>query len=193
MENLFNGIAPISGELVVKSLSESASLSLGGVFTLQKGSYTEEFYYNAMVCESGRLKGFIVIDDLDYEHNCNTSLGSLKIDNISKFRQSLQESGLSSLASTLCFSGEEIRNACNQIIAQSKLVKKAFKGLVLLDALSSEEQNLVRLANVIENYKDCGDYQKKEFLDIRDEEGNQLVPTLEQLVELYQDKKQSLA
>ena len=193
MENLFNGIAPISGELVVKSLSENANLSLGGVFTLQKGSYTEEFYYNAMVCESSRLKGFIIIDDLDYEHNCNTSLGSLKIDNIQKFRQSLQDCGLTSLANTLCFSGEEIRNACSQIIAQSKLVKKAFKGLILLDALPSEEQDLVRLAYIVENYNDCSDYQRKEFLDIRDEENNQLVPTLEQLVELYQSKKQSLA
>lgn len=193
MENLFNGIAPISGELVVKSLSENASLSLGGVFTLQKGSYTEEFYYNAMVCESHRLKGFIVIDDIDYEHNGNTSLGNLKIDNIHKFRESLQESGLTSLANTLCFSGEEIRNACSQIIAQSKLVKKAFKGLVLLDALSSEEQNLVRIAHVVENYKDASDHEKKELLDIRDEEGNRIVPTLDQLVRLYQDKKQNLA
>lgn len=193
MENLFNGIAPISGELVVKSLSENASLSLGGVFTLQKGSYTEEFYYNAMVCESSRLKGFIVIDDLDYEHNCNTSLGSLKIDNISKFRESLRESGLSSLASTLCFSGEEIRNACTQSIAQSKLVKKAFKGLVLLDALSSEEQKLVEIAHIVENYNDASDYEKKQLLDVRDEEGNQIVPTQVELVELYQHKKQNLA
>lgn len=193
MENLFNGIAPISGELVVKSLSENASLSLGGVFTLQKGSYTEEFYYNAMVCESHRLKGFIVIDDLDYEHNGNTSLGNLKIDNVHKFRQSLQESGLTSLSDTLCFSGEEIRNACSQIIAQSKLVKKSFKGLILLDALSSEEQNLARIAHVVENYKDASDREKIELLDVRDEEGNKLVPTLDQLVRLYQDKKQSLA
>lgn len=193
MENLFNGIAPISGELVVKSLSENASLSLGGVFTLQKGSYTEEFYYNAMVCQSNRFKGFVVVDDIDFDSNGTTSLGSLKIDNIYKFRESLQNSGLTSLSDSLHFSREEIENACNQIIAQSKLVKKAFKGLVLFDALSLEEQNLVRLSYIIEKYKDASDYQKKELLDIRDEEGNQLVPTLEQLIELYQYKKQNLA
>lgn len=193
MENLFNGIAPISGELVVKSLSENASLSIVGVFTLQKGSYTEEFYYNAIVRESNRFKGFVVIDDIDFASNGTTSLGSLKIDNIYKFRESLQNSGLTSLSDSLHFSREEIENACNQIIAQSKLVKKAFKGLVLFDALSLEEQNLVRLSYIIEKYNDASDYQKKELLDIRDEEGNQLVPTLEQLIELYQDKKQSLA
>jgi hypothetical protein len=193
MENLFNGIAPISGEVVVTSVKESAALNLCGAITLTKGNFSEEFYYNATLCESSKYKGFVIIDDIDFDNNNNTSLGVLKIDNIHKFRQSLQESGLTSLAKTLEFSREEIDNACNQVIAKSKLMKKTFKGLVLFDALSKEEQSLVELGYVIANYKTLKDYDKKQVLLVYDEEGNQLVPTEEQLIELYQSKKQSLA
>jgi hypothetical protein len=191
MENLFNGIAPISGEVVVTSVKESVSLNLCGTITLTKGNFTQDLYYNATLCESSKYKGFVIIDDIDFDYSGETSLGALKIDDIHKFRQSLQESGLSSLANTLEFSREEIDNACNQVIAQSKSMKKTFKGLALFDALSKEEQSLVELAYVIANYKILKDYDKKRVLVIYDEEGNQLVPTEEQLVELLQE--QSLA
>jgi hypothetical protein len=193
MENLFNGIAPISGDVKVTSVSESASLRLCGTITLTKGNFTQDFYYNATLCESSKYKGFVIVDDIDFDHSGETSLGALKIDNIYKFRQSLQESGLTSLANTLEFSREEIDNACNQVIAQSKLMKKTFKGLALFDALSKEEQSLVELSYVIANYKNLKDYDKKQVLVIYDEEGYELVPTEEQLIELYQSKKQSLA
>lgn len=187
MENLFNGIAPISGEVVVKSLKENASLNLCGNITLTKGNFSEEFYYNARLCESSKYKGFITIDDIDFENNNNTSLGALKIDNIHKFRQSLQESGLTSLAKTLEFSREEIDNACTQVIAQSKWIKKTFKGLTLLDALSKEERKLLELEYVIEKYEKVSDYEKKQALVLVDENGVATgeIPTKEQLVVAY--------
>jgi hypothetical protein len=72
-------------------------------------------------------------------------------------------------------------------------MKKTFKGLALFDALSKEEQSLVELSYVIANYKTLKDYDKKQVLLVYDEEGYELVPTEEQLIELYQSKKQSLA
>ena len=184
--NLFNGLQVVSGEVKTNLLNESTdiSVSLRGEVEVSKGNFEQSFTYWANNCEMTRF-GLVDCDDYDYEEN-STKLGGLPIDSLHQLKQTLQTSGLTTLANSLGFDDAEIRKSIFSAVENSKGFKKQFgKNAKFWRALTDAEQRIVRLNYTIDNYATCHEHDKKQFgiksYDDDNEEIKHYVPTLEEL------------
>ena len=190
--NLFNGLQVVSGEVKTNLLNESTdiSVSLRGEVEVSKGNFEQSFTYWANNCEMTRF-GLVDCDDYDYEEN-STKLGGLPIDSLHQLKQTLQTSGLTTLANSLGFDDAEIRKAVFSAVENSKGFKKQFgKNAKFWRALSNAEQLFVRINYTIDNYDTCHDHDKRSFgivrLDDNDEPIKNYVPYREELI-TYRDE-----
>jgi hypothetical protein len=188
---LFNGLQVVSGEVKTNLLNESTdiSISLRGEVQLTKGNFEQTFTYWVNNCEMRRY-GFVDSDDYDYEQN-ETKLGGLPIDSLHQLKQTLQTSGLTTLANSLGFNDDEITKSLFSAVENSKGFKKEFgKNAKFWRALSNAEQTLVRLNYTIDNYATCHEDDKRQFgIKSYDDEGEEIknyVATLEELKMLKQ-------
>lgn len=183
MNNLFNGLQVVGGETKVTSVSETASVEVSGKFIIERGNFKQEFSYWARTYD--KFDNYAKIDDYEFEQHKST-LGELPIDNLGKLIQTLNDSGLSTLAKGLGFSDDEVVAAMKEHIQEHKIFKAVYgKKVRLWDLLLSEEKELANLKFVVSNYDKCSDYQKRECgVNVFDEEGNVVpngVPTKEVL------------
>lgn len=188
---LFNGLQVVSGEVKTNLLNESTdiSISLRGEVELTKGNFEQTFTYWVNNCEMTRY-GFVDCDDYDYEQN-DTKLGGLPIDSLHQLKQTLQTSGLTTLANSLGFDDAEVKNSMFLAVENSKGFKKQFgKNAKFWRALSNAEQTLVRLNYTIDNYATCHEHDKRQFgIKSYDDEGEEIkhyIATLEELKMLKQ-------
>jgi hypothetical protein len=191
MSDLFNGLKAVSGEVKTKTLNESCDISISfrGEFEMSRGGFVQTFsYWTNSVDEN--IYGYVAVDDdWEYNENCNAKLNDLPIDNVYKLKETLKTSGLDTLAKSIEFSEEEKKRAMFLTIQESKDFKKHFgKKALSWDALTKDEQEMVKLNYVIDNYDNMDDYRKRGFgITANDENGNNIekyVPTLVELIEL---------
>lgn len=187
MKDLLNGLLVVGGVNKVTSVTETASVEVSGRFTIERGNFKQEFSYWARTYE--KFGNLAKIDDYEYETQ-STMLGDLPIDSLEKLVQSLNDSGLSTLAKGLGFSQEDIITAMHIHVQNHRVFKLVYgKKVELWDLLTKEEQQAEMLAHAINNYDTCGDYHKKQCgVTILDEEGNVVssaIPTKEQLQEKF--------
>ena len=185
--NLFNGLQVVSGEVKGQSLNDAVdiSISLRGEVAVTKGNFEQSFSYWCNNCEETRF-GFVDCDDWDYEEQ-STKLGGLPIDSLHQLKQTLETSGLRTLANSLGFDDADIRKSIFLAVESSKGFKKQFgKTAKFWRALTDAEQKLVRLGYVIDNFDTCGEHDKRNFgiKSYNEEDGEEIkhyVPTLEEL------------
>jgi hypothetical protein len=189
--NLFSGLQVVSGEVKTNLLNESTdiSVSLRGEVEVSKGNFEQSFTYWANNCEMTRF-GLVDCDDYDYEEN-TTKLGGLPIDSLHQLKQTLQTSGLTTLANSLGFEETEKRQAIFSAIENSKGFKKQFgKNAKFWRALTDAEKTLVKLNYTIDNYATCHEHDKRQFgIKSYDDEGEEIkhyIATLEELKALKQ-------
>lgn len=187
MENLLKGLLVVGGEIKVTSVKETASVEVSGRFTIERGNFKQEFSYWARTYE--KFGVLAKVDEYEYETQ-STMLGDLPIDNLGKLIQTLNDSGLSTLAKGLGFSQEDIATAMYTHIQNHKYFKAVYgKKVVLLDLLSAKEQEEETLAHVLNNYDTCEDWLKRQCGVVGvDEEGNVIpnyIPTKDELQEKF--------
>jgi len=189
--NLFNGLQVVSGEVKGELLNDAVdiSVSLRGEVAVTKGNFEQSFTYWCNNCEQTRF-GFVDCDDWDFEENA-TKLGGLPIDSLYQLKQTLQTSGLTTLANSLGFEETEKRQAIFSAVESSKGFKKQFgKNAKFWRALTDAEQKLVRLNYTIDNYDTCHEHDKRQFgIKSYDDEGEEIrnyIATLEELKALKQ-------
>ena len=184
--NLFNGLQVVSGEVKAELVNDSVDIevSFRGEVALTKGNFeqTQNYYFNR--CEMTRF-GYVDCDDWDIEEGYS-KLGGLPIDSLHQLKQTLINSGLSTLANSLGFDDAEKRKAVFLAIENSKGFKKQYgKNAKIWRALTDAEQKLVRLDYVIENYATCQEYDKRQFgIKSYNDEGEEIkhyIATLEEL------------
>jgi hypothetical protein len=119
-------------------------------------------------------------------------LGDLPIDNLGKLIQTLNDSGLSTLAKGLGFESDDIENAMRIHVQNHKFFKAVYgEKAGLWELLSVEEKQYETLAYILfsNNYDTCGDWLIKQCgVVVLDEEGNLIpnaTPTREQLREKF--------
>ena len=189
MKDLFNGLQVVSGQTKIVSISETASVEVSGKFSMERGNFKQEFSYWARTYE--KLNNFAKIDDYETEqHKC--TLGELPIDSLDKLVKTLNDSGLTTLGSSLGFTSEEVTAAMHQHIQEHKIFKMVYgKKAELWDALTKEEQQAEMLVYAINNYDTCGDYHKRQCgVVVLDEEGDVVenaIPTREQLMKKFDE------
>jgi hypothetical protein len=187
MNELLKGLLVVGGVNKVTSVSETASVELSGRFIIERGNFKQEFSYWARTYE--QFGNLAKIDDYEYETQ-STMLGDLPIDNLNKLIQTLNDSGLSTLANGLGFSQEDIATAMRIHVQNHKSFKLVYgKKTLLWDLLSVEQRQEETLAHVLNNYDTCGEWLKRQCGVVGvDEEGNVIpnyIPTKDELREKF--------
>lgn len=187
MNELLKDLLVVGNETKMTSVTETASVEVGGKFIIEKGNFKQEFSYWARTYD--KLVGFAKIDDYETEEG-DANLGELPIDSLSKFTQSLHDSGLDTIANAIGFSDDEVRKAMYEHIQQHKIFKAVYgKKVILWDRLTQEEQQRETIAYVLANYDTCGEYLKRQCgVNVFDEEGNVVpngIPSKEILTFVY--------
>ena len=166
MENILGGLKVLEGKTETKSIIEGVSGELNGKFTMKRGNFSIDLDYYARLYEKTigtETQIVISIDDWDIQDRRNAMLGDLPIDDVGSLQTQLRNSGLSTLANKIGFNSDEEKQELFEVIKNHKYFKLIFgKKAILWDLLSKDEQKLMELKYVCENYETCGDYYKKE-------------------------------
>lgn len=186
MENLFNGLKVIKGEIKSELIDQKFNLQISGTIKISKGNLNVEHNYWGDIYKLSYGDNVIGIEGIDYDTQ-NVSLGDLPIDDLHTLKTKLNESGLRTLSNSLSISHEEIVNAIVSVLPQNKVIKLVYgKNVIIYDTLSNDEKTKLRLDYVINNFDTCGDYNKKSFGVFGDDENgdtdDRIAPTLEQLI-----------
>jgi hypothetical protein len=171
----------------VKGTNEQTYLSFefGGTIKMERGAFSMVIHFYAKVYET-KHKGVIGLDDWDVNDTSDYMLNGLPIDNLTAFRQKLTDWGVGSIGSKLQFTTAEEKIAIANVMMQSDALKKVYgKKLKVWETLSTDEQMLLDLQYIVENFGVINDNLKLQvarFFNI--EVVNNVCPTLE----LYQAK-----
>jgi hypothetical protein len=161
MENLLNGLKIVQGEIKTNVVSETFSLELSGTFTMQRGNFKVDLSYYGRMYKT-RHENFIGIDDWEIQDQSNIMIGDLPIDSITQLRTKLIESGLSTLANSIGFTVKEEENTLFEVIQNHSYFKKMYgKNAKLWKLLSEDEQMLLDLKYVCNNFETCGNHLKE--------------------------------
>lgn len=184
MENIFSGLEVLNGEVSSKILGDSFHLNLSGEIEVTKGNLSCTYNFWCNTFEYKYAENLIGFDDVDWDF-CGAKLGNLPIDSLNTLKSKLAESGLTTLANSLEIDNHEIIKQISLHLASNKTLIKVYgKKFRIFENLSEEEQTILKLDYVISNYDSRGVYEKTQFnITEDDEEGNKIVPTLEQLNE----------
>ena len=203
MKNLFEQFANGGGEVTSEGLNADFRLNLAGSTTITKGglSYTLCFY--AYLGNMG-IKNAVSIEDFDVSDSYDYSFSGVPVDNMNNLRDTLNSSGLSAIAKSLEVEWIDEKRAVAKEIEKEKLFKKIYgKDAFIWDALTEDEQKLLKLQHFIDNYDTIAvsSWIVRDFVteeDKLDEEGRVITqgedkrpikvkvkPTLESLKELY--------
>jgi hypothetical protein len=183
MENLLKNLLEVGAETKMTSLSDNVSIEISGQFKLEKGAFSQVFCFWAKMYK--KYDKFSAIDDYDFEDE-SAKLNDLPIDNLDKFKKSLEDSGLNTIAKTLNFSREDIEEAMHQHIKDSKYYQLFFGATTgIFNELSSEQKQIENLKYCIENYNTCSNWDKVTCgIEGIDENGDKIrnyVPTIDEL------------
>jgi len=184
MEQIFSGLKAVSGKTKVEVTEENVCPELYGKFTLTKGTFKQIFSYWAKVYKHATLEKVAFTDE--YEHDLQaTFINDCPIDSISNLTEMLRNSGMSTVANTLCFNDDEIRDAMFNIVQKHKMFKEIFgKDAKLRQLIPKDDYLKMLLADVIQNYDTRTQGEKSNYLFGFDSVIGEptLEPTLEQLI-----------
>jgi hypothetical protein len=182
MENFLSNFANTSTEVKSNNANLSVSPEFSGAIDITKGALTIKIHFYARVYKM-RYENCISLDDWDINDTSDISFGGMPIDNLNALRTTLNNSGLTTISNGLDITNDDHkREICIQL-EQYKMFKDIFgKKARMFYLLSKEEKTNAVLNFVINNYDNMSintsDIQ--DFLII-DEEGNKVMPTIEQL------------
>lgn len=171
----------------VKGTNEQTYLSFefGGTIKMERGAFSMVIHFYAKIYET-KHKGVIGIDDWDVNDTSDYMLNGLPIDNFDNLKTKLTEWGFGGIGDKLKFTTSEEKMAIANVMSQSDALKKVYgKKFKVWETLSTDEQMLLDLQYIVENFGIMNDNLKLQvarFFNI--EVVNNVCPTLE----LYQAK-----
>jgi hypothetical protein len=182
MENFLLNFANTNTEVKSSNANLSVSSEFYGTIDVTKGALTMKINFFARLYKM-RYDNCVSLDDWDINDTTDISFGGMPIDNLSVLRTTLTNSGLTTIANGLDISNDEHkREICIQL-EQCKTFRDIFgKKARMFNLLSKEEKTNLALKFAIANYDKMtiSSSDIHDFLII-DEEGNKVMPTLEQL------------
>lgn len=182
MTNIFEGLKNIVGETKLDILNADIAPEFNGVFTLTKGGFIQTFNYYSRLYKT-RFENLIEIDDYDINDG-TTTIHGIKIDSLEKLKNTLKNSGLSTLADTLGFDSDERKTMLLHCLVKHPMFKKIYGNAKLKSFLTKEELEIFGLEWCIKNHQDISIDDISYFgiaIDADD------IPSLEQLTERLSD------
>lgn len=182
MENFLSNFANTNTEVKSSNANLSVSPEFWGTIDITKGALTMKINFYARAYKM-KYDNCISLDDWDINETTDISFGGMPIDSLSALKTMLINSGLTTVAKGLDITNDDHkREICIQL-EQYKMFKDIFgKKARLYHLLSEEEKTNAKLKFAIDNYNrmTIGSLDIQDFLII-DEEGNKVLPTIEQL------------
>lgn len=155
-ENIFNVLQGLEGEIKGTNASAYVNVEYSGSIKIERGNFSMHIHFYAKLYDS-RHKGIVMIDDWDVHDSDNYNLNGLPIDSISSFKAKLTDWGFSGVAKKLEFTTEEEKRAIAMAMLESEELKKIYgKNFKVWNLLSVDEQMLLDLNFVVENFNTCG-------------------------------------
>ena len=188
MENFLSKFANANTQVQSSNANLSVSPEFYGTIDISKGALKMKISFYARLYKT-RYENFVSLDDWDVQETSNIEFDGIPVDDLESLKESMRNSGLSTLAKGLEIDDDQIKKEIVIQIGQSELFKTIYgKTAVMQDNLSDEEKNKIYLKYAIDNYySDNAKSAKREinmFL-VEDQEGNKITPSQEQLVEMY--------
>lgn len=182
MENFLSNFANTNTEVKSSNANLSVYPEFSGEIDITKGALTMTIHFYARVYKM-KYDNCIWLDDWDINETSDISFGGMPIDNLSLLRTTMISSGLTTVANGLEISNDDHkREICIQL-EQYKMFKDIFgKKARMFYTLSDEEKKKVMLKFAIDNYNKMtlASEEVKNYITI-DDEGNKVMPTMEQL------------
>jgi hypothetical protein len=150
MNELFKNFKIGNQDITSKNFTGHASVNFGGEITIMKGGLEQEVSYIANTCAMN-IKGYVTLEDWDIQEHLSNVFNGLPIDNLHKFKTTLKESGLTTLADSLNIPANEIAKQIGLQLMKNPLFKKVYgKNAVVYETLSKDEQQIAQLTHYLE-------------------------------------------
>lgn len=206
MKNLFEQFANGGDEVTSKGLIIDLRANLCGHTKITKGELSYTIGFNTYLCEM-TIKNAITIEDFDIMESIDHNFSGVPVDSIHKLKDTLNNSGLSSIAKSLQVEWKDEKLAVAKEISKDKLFKRIYgKGAFIWEALTDDERSICKLEHTIENYETIGlnHWYIRDFVTekpMQDNEGYDVVnendepimvkvkPTLDELKQLLNEFK----
>jgi hypothetical protein len=161
-QNVFESLKGLEGEVKATSRSTYTQIEFGGSVKIERGNFSMVICFYARLSES-KHKGIVSIDDWDVNDTEDFIFNGLPLDSVTNLKNQITQWGFESMAKKLDFTNEEQKTAICMAMLESDDLKKMYgKKFKVWDLLSVDEQRLLDLQFVVENYKGCGEHIKNQ-------------------------------
>ena len=188
MENFLSNFANANTEVKSSNAKLSISTEFWGSIELNKGLLSMSIDFYSRLYKT-RYEDCISLDDWGVNEVDKINFNGIVIDDIEKLKDTMRNSGLSTMAYGLNIDDNDIKVHIAYQIQSSKLFKAIYgKSAIMLECLTEEEQKIKRLEYVIKNYdnKTIIKHDMSLFL-IEDEEGGKVEPSYGELIDMYKE------
>jgi hypothetical protein len=190
MENFLSNFANANTEVKSSNAKLSVSTEFWGSIELNKGLLSMSIDFYSRLYKT-RYEDCISLDDWGVNEIDKINFNGIVIDDIEKLKDTMRNSGLSTMAYGLNIDDKDIKLQIAYQIQSSKLFKAIYgKSAIMLDCLTDEEQKIKKLEYIIKNYdnKTIIKHDMSLFL-IEDEKGGKVDPSYDELIKMYNELK----
>lgn len=149
MNELFKNFKMGNQDVTSKDFTGHVRVNFCGDITIMKGGLEQEMAYTAYTYPMN-IKGYVSFDDWDIQEQLSNSFNGLPIDDLYKFKKTLKESGLTTLADSLNVTDAETSKQIGLQLMNNPLFKKVYgKNAIMYETLSKDEQQILQLTNIL--------------------------------------------
>ena len=191
MENFLSQFTNTNTEVQSNNPKINVSPEFYGTIDVSKGSLSMTIHFYCKMYKT-KYPELVSLDDWDINETDNIKFNGVPIDDIDKLKESMVNSGLSTLASSLNVDNEDIEKQISIQIQSMTEFKTIFgKKATMMNLLTDNEQNKVKLKFAIDNYDDkrLANYELGMFAVVN-EEGDRVPASYGELVEMYNNLNQ---
>jgi hypothetical protein len=191
MENFLSQFANTDTKVQSSNAKLNVSPEFYGTIDVSKGSLSMTIHFYARMYKT-KYETLVSLDDWDINETTDIKFNGVPIDSLAMLKQSMINSGLSTLASSLNIDNDDIAKQISIQIQGTNEFKTIFgDNAAMSNTLSEEEQNKIKLKFAIDNYdnKPLANYELGLFASTN-EEGEKVPATYGELVEMYNNLNQ---
>ena len=161
-QNVFESLKGLEGEVKATSESTYTQIEFSGSVKIERGNFSMVLCFYARVSEM-KHKGIISIDDWDVNDSHSFIFNGLPLDSVTNLKNQITQWGFESMAKKLDFNNQEQKTAICMAMLESEDLKKMYgENFKVWELLSVDEQKLLDLQFVVENFKGCGEHIKEQ-------------------------------
>jgi hypothetical protein len=157
---ILQSLKGLEGEVKATSRSTHTQIEFSGSVKIERGNFSMVICFYARVSEI-KHKGIISIDDWDVNDTEDLIFDGLEVDSLSNLKNKIKDLGFEKMGNKLDFTNEEQKRAICMAMLESDDLKKMYgENFKVWELLSVDEQKLLDLQLVVENFKGCGEHIK---------------------------------